>query len=65
LYPPLISPSLLSPKSAAEYLSMSVDVVREMIQRREIPYIQNGRRYLLDRKDLDGDIETIKIGVAA
>jgi excisionase family DNA binding protein len=60
----IVGPRLVSPKDAAAYLSMSIDVVREMIQKREIPYILNGRRYLLDRLDLDRYIEKIKIGAA-
>jgi excisionase family DNA binding protein len=60
----IVGPRLVSPKDAAAYLSMSVDVVREMIQKRQIPYILNGRRYLLDRLDLDRYIEKIKIGAA-
>jgi hypothetical protein len=34
------------------------------IQKRLIPYILNGRRYLLDRLDLDLYIEKVKIGAA-
>ena len=56
---------LLTPKSAAAYLSMSIDVVRDMIQHRRIPYVQNGRRYLIDRLDLDRYIERVKVGIAA
>lgn len=56
---------LLTVKAAARYLSMSMDVVRELIRKREIPYVPNGRRYLLDPIDLDRYIEKIKIGVAA
>jgi len=60
----IVGPRLVSPKDAAAYLSMSIDVVRAMIQKRQIPYILNGRRYLLDRLDLDRYIEKIKIGTA-
>ena len=56
---------LLTVKAAAKYLSMSMDVVRDLIRKREIPYVPNGRRYLLDPIDLDRYIERIKIGVAA
>ena len=41
------------PKSAAAYLSMFIDVVRDMI------------RHLIDRLDLDRYIEKAKVGVAA
>jgi excisionase family DNA binding protein len=64
--PSVISgPRLISAKAAAEYLSMSIDVVRDLIQTRQIPYIPNGRRYLLDRADLDRYVEKMKVGVAA
>src|SRR2546430_6213339 len=62
---PIVGPRLLTPKSAAAYLSMSIDVVRDMIQHRRIPYVQNGRRYLIDRLDLDRYIEKAKVGDAA
>jgi excisionase family DNA binding protein len=52
----------VGPKDAAAYLSISIDVVREMIQKRKIPYVLNGRRYPLDR--LDRYIEKIKIEAA-
>jgi excisionase family DNA binding protein len=58
-------PRLLNPKAAATYLSMSIDVVRDLIKNKQLPYIQNGRRFLLDRINLDRYIEKIKIGVAA
>ncbi len=54
---------LLSPKQAATYLNISVSVVRDMILRRSIPHIRNGRRYLVDRLDLDRWIERRKIPV--
>lgn len=56
---------LLTVKAAAQYLSMSVDVIRDLIRKREVPYIPNGRRYLLDPADLDRHIEKIKVGIAA
>jgi len=62
---PIIGPRLLTPQAAAAYLSMSTDVVRDMIQHRRIPYVQNGRRYLIDRLDLDRYIEKAKVGAAA
>ena len=52
---------LLTPKQAAAYLGMSVDVIRDLYARRAIPYLMNGRKYLLDRHDLDKFIEKRKI----
>jgi len=37
----------------------------EMIQSRELPHIKNGRRYTIDRLDLDKWIERSKEGKAA
>jgi len=56
---------LLTPKQAAVYLCLSIDVMYEMIQNRELPHIKNGRRYTIDRIDLDKWIEKNKEGKAA
>ena len=56
---------LLTPKQAATYLCISIDVMYEMIQSRELPHIKNGRRYTIDRLDLDKWIEKNKEGKAA
>jgi excisionase family DNA binding protein len=60
-----IGPRLMLPKSGAEYICVSVDVMRDMIKNGEIPFIRNGRRYLVDRVDLDKWIEKNKIGATA
>jgi excisionase family DNA binding protein len=62
---PINSPRLLSPKAAAVYLSMSVDVVRKLMKNGTIRHVRNGRRYLIDRVDLDRHIEKVKLGVVA
>jgi excisionase family DNA binding protein len=51
---------MLSPESAAEYICASTDTLRDMIKNGEIPFVRNGRRYTIDRCDLDKWIETNK-----
>ena len=52
-------------KDAAIYLGAQVWAVRQMIRNREIPHVQIGRTFLIDRVDLDRYIERNKIGIAA
>jgi excisionase family DNA binding protein len=58
---------LLTIKEAAQYLSLSVYSVREMIWRGVFPYIkrEGGRKYLLDIRDLDEFIDSQKASYAA
>jgi excisionase family DNA binding protein len=56
---------LLSPKQAAVYIGMSIDVIRDLIKDRRISYVRNGRLYLIDRRDLDAWIERRKIKAVA
>ena len=58
-------PRLLSLKDAAVYLGAHLWAVRQMVRNRELPYVQIGRKYLIDRLDLDRFVERNKIGVAA
>ena len=63
-------PRLLTLKQAAEYIGHSVDLVREMVNSRELPHIPKGRgeernHVLVDRLDLDRWVEKKKVGVAA
>ena len=57
---------LLTIKEAAQYLSLSVYSVREMIWSGVLPYIkrQGGRKYLLDIRDLDAFIDSQKASYA-
>jgi excisionase family DNA binding protein len=57
-------PRLLNIKAAAEYLGAHPWAVRQMIRRRELPYVRIGRAYLIDKLDLDLYTERNKIGVA-
>jgi len=62
---PFAGPRMLSIEKAAEYILRSVDVMRDMVRERKIPYVPNGRRYTTDRLDLYKWIETSKEGISA
>jgi excisionase family DNA binding protein len=55
------SPRLLTIPNAAAYFSCSVWAIRNLIWKRAIPHIRIGKRYLLDRADLDSYVEQNKI----
>jgi excisionase family DNA binding protein len=59
--PDVSSPRLLTIPSAAAYLSCSIWSIRNLIWKRAIPYIKIGKRFLLDRVDLDSYVEKNKI----
>jgi excisionase family DNA binding protein len=54
-------PRLLSQQEAAHYLGISYWTVRDLVFRREIPFIKIGRRVLIDRLDLDAYLDRSKI----
>jgi len=54
---------LYSIEDAAEYLGRSVWGVREMLYAGKIPFIRDGRRILLDIRDMDEWIERNKTTV--
>lgn len=51
---------LYSVEDAAEYLGRSVWGVREMLYAGKLPFIKDGRRILLDIRDMDDWIEKNK-----
>jgi excisionase family DNA binding protein len=51
---------LYSMKEAAFYLGRTVDALREMVWAGKLPYFRDGRRMLLDIKDLDEFIDRNK-----
>ncbi len=61
---PFVGPRMLSIEKAAEYICVSVDVMRDMVRERKIPYVPNRRRYTIDRLDLDKWIEKSKEGIS-
>lgn len=51
---------LYSVPEAACYLGRTVDGLREMLYAGKLPYVKDGRRVLLDVKDMDAYIERLK-----
>lgn len=58
---PIDRPRLLTVKGAAAYLNCTVWCIRSLIWSRRIPYLKLGKRYLIDRADLDKLVEREKI----
>ena len=56
----IIQKRLYNLKEASVYLGRSVWAVREMIWAGKLPYVKDGRRILLDIKDMDEWIEKSK-----
>jgi excisionase family DNA binding protein len=52
-----ITPRMVTIKQAAAYCSCSVWAIRDVIWSRELHACKIGRRYLIDRKDLDRFID--------
>lgn len=50
---PMISQRLLTLPEAAHYLGCTLWSVRELIWKGELPYTQFGKRFQVDRRDLD------------
>lgn len=57
---PQIQKRLYSVNEASVYLGRTVWAVREMLWAGKIPFIKDGRRILLDIKDMDNWIEINK-----
>ena len=56
----VIPKRLFSIKEAAVYLGRSVWAIREMLWAGKIPFVKDGRRMLLDIRDMDTWIESSK-----
>jgi excisionase family DNA binding protein len=50
---PAETPRALTIPHAARYLSCSVKFVRSLIWKRELKYVKVGRRFIIDRHELD------------
>ena len=48
-----IDPRWLDATRAADYISVSLDALYHMVQRRQIPFVLKGRRVFFDRLALD------------
>ena len=54
-------PRLLSQQDAASYLGISYWTIRDLVFRRELPFVKIGRRILVDRMDLEAYLDRSKI----
>jgi excisionase family DNA binding protein len=61
---PAAEPRLLTVSAAAAYLSCAVWAVRVLLWKKEIPFIRLGKRFLIDRADLDSFVERRKESAA-
>lgn len=59
-----ITPRMLTLKQAAAYTNASIWAIRDLIYADTIPHIAIGRRYLIDRGDLDRWLD-IELGKSA
>jgi excisionase family DNA binding protein len=51
---------LISIKEAGDYLSRSAWTVAEMVRTGKLPYVRDGKRKLLDLRDLDAWVDSNK-----
>jgi len=56
---------LFSVDEAAVYLGRTVWAVREMLWAGKIPFVKDGRRTLLDIRDMDAWIENSKVQITS
>ena len=61
----IIPKRLFSIKEAAVYLGRSVWAVREMLWAGKIPFVKDGRRLLIDIRDMDTWIESSKTQISS
>jgi excisionase family DNA binding protein len=57
-------PRLLRVQQAADYLSTTTWFIRSLIWSRSIPFLQLGKRHLIDVQDLDAYVDSQKAGAA-
>ncbi len=50
---PIVSPRLLTLPEAAHYLGCTLWSIRELIWKGQLPYTRFGKRFQVDRRDLD------------
>ncbi|HXB74698.1 MAG TPA: helix-turn-helix domain-containing protein [Candidatus Acidoferrales bacterium] len=52
---------LLTAKQAGEYLGRSEHAIRQMIHKRQLPVVRDGRNVRLDLRDLDARIDDLRV----
>ena len=50
-------------EQAAEYIGVTPTFMKTLLRRREVPHATAGRRYVIDRRDLDAYLEGLKQGL--
>lgn len=60
-----MTPRYLNVEAAAAYLGDTEWALRHKVQRREIPFIKDGRRIKFDRHDLDAHMARHRVEVAS
>jgi excisionase family DNA binding protein len=55
--PQPITPRLLTLPQAAAYMNCALWQVRQLVWRKDIPHIKMGKRFVVDRGDLDAWID--------
>lgn len=53
--------ALLTTKQAAEYLSVSVWTVRDMIEQKTLPAFKLGKNYRIDEEDIKNMVAGLKV----
>lgn len=61
---PAMQPILVNIKTASQMLGTTVWSVRELLWAKKIPFVQIGRRYLVDPSDLQAYVQKLKAGAA-
>jgi excisionase family DNA binding protein len=56
-----VSARYLTIKAAAAYIGATVWCVRQLIWDRKIPFVRLGKRYVIDRMDLDNFMQSQKV----
>lgn len=52
---------LLTPAEAAEYLGRTEDAIRQMVHRRQVPFVKTGKLLRFDIRDLNEWINERKV----
>jgi excisionase family DNA binding protein len=56
-----LQPRLLDIPGAARYLGVRVYTIRDKIWSGQLPYLRLGKKFMLDRADLDAFVERRKV----
>lgn len=57
---PVEQPRLLTVITAAQYLSTSKWMIRELVYKRRVPHVKLGKKVFIDKADLDRFVDGLK-----